>query len=227
MAASAAASARSTYPAPPPVYKLYTSDSKTTRPELWDPPAPLTGPFTKLGLPQSDEFLAHHLEDGVTRLYEEEEGPRGGAVVAYTRELRRLNGMVVSQYRSIIDRLITGSAEDVSDEVDKFAHVFFNITHLLTMLRPHQARQKLIVKKQKQIARQREKLDRIMALTREVDAFFATREISFASPDSAEPILRRGVNEAEPAARVQEESMSQATSQRQARKHDLDSIALP
>eukprot|EP00475_Leptophrys_vorax_P023854 TRINITY_DN32843_c0_g1_i1.p1 TRINITY_DN32843_c0_g1~~TRINITY_DN32843_c0_g1_i1.p1 ORF type:complete len:200 (-),score=43.73 TRINITY_DN32843_c0_g1_i1:516-1115(-) len=176
---------RSAFPPPPAVWALYESDhsqNMTDLPEetgtqqqrqLWTPPPPLQENFPKFGTIHSNEYWTHDLGDQVPKLFEEDESNPDGDVVQriqFVPELRKLLRQLARQYLVVLDDIRNGGEMVQEGQVSRLkstlelSHIFRNISHLLNLLRGHQARQTLIVALQEQIAERERKSQRLEEL---------------------------------------------------------------
>ncbi|KAM2044432.1 hypothetical protein ACFX1T_008754 [Malus domestica] len=143
------AMATSTYPPPPPYYRLYKDylqDPKSAP----EPPPPIEGPFLCYGANHTiDELLPSLEEQGVRQLYPE--GPN----IDFKKELRSLNRELQLHILELADILVERPSQ-YARRVEEISLIFKNLHHLLNSLRPHQARATLIHILELQIQRRKQ-----------------------------------------------------------------------
>lgn len=87
-------------------------------------------------------------------MYEETDGK-----IEYIRELRKLNRMVIDKYVELLNCLLVVQGDEVEAKVKEISNIFFNMTHLLNLIRQHQARQTLIAVMDRQIKERNKKAE--------------------------------------------------------------------
>uniref|UniRef100_A0A0D6R5P2 Mediator of RNA polymerase II transcription subunit 7 n=1 Tax=Araucaria cunninghamii TaxID=56994 RepID=A0A0D6R5P2_ARACU len=146
--------AASTYPPPPPYYRLYKDymDNPDSAPA---PPPPIKGAYTLYGVTYTtDDILPSLEEQGVRQLY-----PKGSNI-DYKKELRALNRELLLQILELADVLVERPSQ-YARRVEDIGLIFKNLYHLLNSLRPHQARSILIHILERQIQRRKEAIEDI------------------------------------------------------------------
>jgi mediator of RNA polymerase II transcription subunit 7 len=129
--------AASTYPPPPPFYRLYKDylDNPDSAPA---PPPPIEGPYMLYGASYTtDDMLPSLEEQGVRQLY-----PKGSNI-DYKKELKSLNRELLFQMLELADVLVERPSQ-YARRVEDLSLIFKNMYHLLNSLRPYQARATLI-----------------------------------------------------------------------------------
>ncbi|CAN6716783.1 unnamed protein product [Malus baccata var. baccata] len=146
--------ATSTYPPPPPYYRLYKDylqDPKSAP----EPPPPIEGPFLCYGANHTiDEILPSLEEQGVRQLY-----PKGPNI-DFKKELRSLNRELQLHILELADILVERPSQ-YARRVEEISLIFKNLHHLLNSLRPHQARATLIHILELQIQRRKQAVEDI------------------------------------------------------------------
>ncbi|KYQ96816.1 putative mediator complex subunit 7 [Tieghemostelium lacteum] len=137
----------STFPPPPPFYKLYlnykkgdnsTDSSSTTGLKPLEPPLPPKDGthYTQFGQTYSTVDILPSLEElGKTQLY-----PQGD--IEPIKELKKLNRSILFNYLQLLETLIENPT-DYRSKVEDISLLFINFHHLLNSYRPHEARETL------------------------------------------------------------------------------------
>ncbi|TQD85705.1 hypothetical protein C1H46_028757 [Malus baccata] len=131
--------ATSTYPPPPPYYRLYKDylqDPKSAP----EPPPPIEGPFICYGANHTSYFK---------------------------KELRSLNRELQLHILELADILVERPSQ-YARRVEEISLIFKNLHHLLNSLRPHQARATLIHILELQIQRRKQAVEDIKRRREEV-----------------------------------------------------------
>eukprot|EP00457_Paulinella_chromatophora_P013941 gb/GEZN01014305.1/.p1 GENE.gb/GEZN01014305.1/~~gb/GEZN01014305.1/.p1 ORF type:complete len:240 (-),score=55.06 gb/GEZN01014305.1/:113-832(-) len=178
---------RATFPPPPPFYRLFVSRSADDAPPedrfLYTPPPPPPDeiPVTKFGMPEESRLTPLTLPDGVPQLYSDQ------PTLNHGQELRKLNKAVLDKYIQLLQALIDRPAH-VEQSLTELGHVFLNITHLLALCRPHQARQSVVVLLRSQIKTRLCKAEDLERRVREAKEFLQQHGVAF-DADGNEIIL--------------------------------------
>ncbi|XP_057858328.1 mediator of RNA polymerase II transcription subunit 7a isoform X1 [Cryptomeria japonica] len=146
--------AASTYPPPPPFYRLYKDylDNPDSAPA---PPPPVSGSYVLYGATYTtDDILPSLEEQGVRQLY-----PKGPNI-DFKKELKVLNRELLLQVLELADVLVERPSQ-YARRVEDIGLIFKNMYHLLNSLRPHQARATLIHILQLQIQRRKQAIEDI------------------------------------------------------------------
>ncbi|CAM6090071.1 unnamed protein product [Calypogeia fissa] len=153
--------AASTYPPPPPYYKLY-KDFDSNPESAPAPPPPVTGTYAMFGSNYTtDDMLPSLEEQGLRQLY-----PKGPNV-DYKKELRSLNRELCLQFLELADVLVERPSQ-YARRVEDMGLILRNMHHLLNSLRPHQARATLIHMLDSQIERRKQAVAEIRRKREEV-----------------------------------------------------------
>jgi mediator of RNA polymerase II transcription subunit 7 len=146
--------AASTYPPPPPYYKLY-KDYGSNPESAPAPPPPVVGTYAMFGSNYTtDDMLPTLEEQGLRQLY-----PKGPNV-DYKKELRSLNRELCLQFLELADVLVERPSQ-YARRVEDMGLILRNMHHLLNSLRPHQAKATLIHMLDSQIQRRKEAVTEI------------------------------------------------------------------
>ena len=141
-AGTSGTSARSTFPPPPPYYQLFTRDKPAADSDpddptvaadiaLWTPPPIPTMPYTVFGETIQPTLTPPSLPPDVPLLF---------TGTNYAASLRTLLSSALTQYTSVLETARTASdSADIQVALTKLTHTLVNITHILTLLRRHQA----------------------------------------------------------------------------------------
>jgi len=151
---------KSTHPAPPVFFSLFTDESKGDS-ELWTPPPP-PGTVDCFGAPEADTLISHQLPTGVPVLFQQD----ADGSINYSRELRKLNRATADGFVGLLDAVVKEPAS-VDRRADDVSNLFMNTTHLLNRIRAHQARQILISTLKRQIDERLAKADQLQKLVDE------------------------------------------------------------
>ena len=82
----------------------------------------------------------------------------GRLLAEFAKELKRLNRELLTRYQQVLSSL-TEDPSAVEARVSALSHTLFNVTHLLNLLRPHQARQALMAVLQRQVEARNQKAE--------------------------------------------------------------------
>lgn len=180
---------RGTYPVPPPYVQLYEADWRE-HPDLATPPPPVLPPasFFKFGEAQTGTYYQHELpllpgQDGPHRcpqLYSQDAEGK----IEFAKELRKLIWNSLDKYVELLGCLMVVKENQVEHKVNELSHIFFNITHLLNLLRPHQARQTLIAMMSRQIKQRNERAQALEQLALEAKTFLTQHGVEFKENDT-------------------------------------------
>ncbi|KAL1817175.1 hypothetical protein DCAR_0521598 [Daucus carota subsp. sativus] len=146
--------ATSTFPPPPPFYRLYKDyiQDPQSAPE---PPPPIQGTYVLFGANYTtDDALPSLEEQGVRQLY-----PKGPNV-DFKKELKSLNRELQLHILELADILVERPSQ-YARKVEDISLIFKNMHHLLNSLRPHQARATLIHMLELQIQRRKQAVEDI------------------------------------------------------------------
>ncbi|PKA65684.1 Mediator of RNA polymerase II transcription subunit 7b [Apostasia shenzhenica] len=146
--------ATSSYPPPPPFYRLYKDylEDPKCAPE---PPPLIQGPYPLFGATYTTDVMLPSLEDqGVRQLY-----PKCPNI-DYKKELRSLNRELQLHFLELTDVLVERPSQ-YARRVEDISLIFKNLHHLLNSLRPHQARATLIHILERQIQHRKQAIEDI------------------------------------------------------------------
>lgn len=146
--------ATSTYPPPPPYYKLFENylDNPESAPA---PPPAIEGTYTMFGSTYTTNDLLPSLEEqGLRQLY-----PKGSNV-DYKKELKSLNRELTFQMLELADVLVERPSQ-YARRVEDMSLILRNMHHVLNSIRPHQARATLIHILEMQIQRRKQAVEDI------------------------------------------------------------------
>ncbi|GAQ78766.1 Transcriptional coactivator [Klebsormidium nitens] len=154
----------STYPPPPPYFKLFSDGYKG---EQILPPPPLDGTFTMFGQTYSTEDQLPNLEQqGIRQLYPKHSD------IDIPAELRKLNRELVFTYLELVDVLAERPSQ-YARRVEDIGLILKNMHHLLNLLRPHQAQATVLHALEEQVRRRKEALATIRKQRQEMAAALA------------------------------------------------------
>jgi len=179
---------KATHPPPPPFYRLYTEASKAPdHPDhsLWTPPEPIKGSFTKFAINQTDSLLVHELLPPIVKFYDIP--PEGELKINFSGNLRKLNRLLAERYVALLDALLS-QPDKVEELVTTLAHLFFNITHLLKLMRAHQARQGIIAVMEKQIINKKTKTQELKQQIEEAKLLLEQHGLRYGDDTSLSPL---------------------------------------
>ncbi|KAK7255864.1 hypothetical protein RIF29_29289 [Crotalaria pallida] len=144
----------SSFPPPPPFYKLYKNYKEDDPNSAPLPPPPIKGTYTCFGATYTtDDVLPSLEEQGVRQLY-----PKGN--IDFKKELKSLNGELMLHILELTDILIQRPSQ-FARRVEDISTVFKNMHHLLNLMRPHQARATVVRILDMQIQRRKESVEDI------------------------------------------------------------------
>lgn len=145
---------------------------------LWAPPPPPADdkPYIKFGQLHKASPEEHVLPEEVDKLFT---GTVQGNNISFAQDLRSLNRRGMQKYIELLEVLTDDPASDMASRVENIAHIFHNITHLLNLMRPHQARQTIISVLQKQLQDSKSQADELLKSVDEARSFLAKRGVVF------------------------------------------------
>lgn len=134
----------STFPFPPPYYRLFDPEKIKNEKYFVPPPKPIEGTYYMFGkLLTTNESVPSLKEQEITQLFPEGE-------INTVEQLKNLNKLLLQRFLQLIESLITKENQELSDLPD-VSLVFKNMHYLINSYRPHQARQTLITLMEEQI----------------------------------------------------------------------------
>ena len=167
----------SSYPLPPTLLIQWYSDENISQGLNPEPPSPITdGSYSMFAVEiKVDEPIIRTLEDqDIKRLYPKE--------YDYRREIKKMNVSLMASMLDLLDALINCPESPVRQEkCTDIEMLFIQMHHLLNEMRPHQARETIRVKLDRQ---KKQRLDMINKLETQIEEVIEMVNSSIASiPD--------------------------------------------
>jgi len=100
-------------------------------------------------------------------------------MIDFIPELRRLNRLAADRYVDFLRCLLDCTPSEVEAKVKEINHIFLNSTHLLNLMRPHQARQTVAAVLQKQIQQRIDKAEHLENCAKEAKQFLAAHGVTY------------------------------------------------
>ena len=207
---------RSTFPPPPPWWRLYPSELPpqlsytTTRDGLADaaphsplptafglpifepplPPATPTTPYVLFNQAYTSSPPPPPLPPNTPQLFATEPDGR----INYAKQLSQLAASLLTHWLALLQTLATAQP-NTAQLLAALSHCYLNLTHLLARLRRHQAVQHVLLLTRDQLKKRRQKREQLETEVASCKALLARYGMEWAEDDKSVQVERRPVEE--------------------------------